>query len=93
MDAYLVNGVISYPGATIAGTLNGGKFSEITMNAGYTKDRPFRVGAGGSIKAGVMQLHLFSNNIVGLMNTRYLQSVDVQFGLSWVWRNSKKKTV
>ena len=58
----------------------------------YTKDRPFRVGAGTSMKVGILQMHLFSNNIIGLLNTSYLQSVDVQFGLSWVWKEKKKKT-
>jgi len=93
MDAYVVNGAIMYPGATVAGTLNGGKFSEISANVGYNVDRPFRVGLGGSMKAGVLQMHLFSNNVVGLINPNYLRSVDVQFGLSWVWRNKTKKTV
>lgn len=92
IDAYLVNGMIQYPGITVAGTLNGGNFSEFTMNAGYTQNKSFRVGTGMSIKAGVLQMHLFSNNIIGVFNTADLQSVDFQFGLSWAWRGKNKKT-
>ena len=92
IDAYLVNGTIQYPGITVAGTLNGGNFSEFTMNAGYTKNRSFRIGTGMSIKAGILQMHLFSNNITGLFNAANLQSVDFQFGLSWAWRGKDKKT-
>jgi hypothetical protein len=92
IDAYLVNGIIKYPGITVAGTLNGGNFSEFTMNAGYTKNRSFRIGTGMSIKAGILQMHLFSNNITGLFNAANLQSVDFQFGLSWAWRGKDKKT-
>lgn len=92
IDAYLVNGTIQYPGITIAGTVNGGNFSEFTMNAGYTQNRSFRIGTGMSIKAGVLQMHLFSNNITGLFNAANLQSVDFQFGLSWAWKGKNKKT-
>ena len=92
IDAYLVNGTIQYPGITVAGTLNGGNFSEFTMNAGYTQNRLFRIGTGMSIKAGILQMHLFSNNITGLFNAANLQSVDFQFGLSWAWRGKDKKT-
>lgn len=92
IDAYLVNGTIQYPGITVAGTLNGGDFSEFTMNAGYTQNRLFRIGTGMSIKAGLLQMHLFSNNITGLFNAANLQSVDFQFGLSWAWRGKDKKT-
>ena len=62
------------------------------MNAGYTKNRSFRIGTGMSIKAGILQMHLFSNNITGLFNAANLQSVDFQFGLSWAWRGKDKKT-
>ena len=92
IDAYLVNGTIQYPGITVAGTLNGGNFSEFTMNAGYTQNRLFRIGTGMSIKAGVLQMHLFTNNITGLFNAANLQSIDFQFGLSWAWRGKDKKT-
>lgn len=92
IDAYLVNGSIQYPGITVAGTLNGGNFSEFTMNAGYTQNKLFRIGTGMSIKAGVLQMHLFSNNITGLFNTSNIQAVDFQFGLSWAWTGQNKKT-
>ncbi len=92
IDAYLVNGTIQYPGITVAGTLNGGNFSEFTMNAGYTQNRSFRIGTGMSIKAGILQMHLFSNNITGLFNAANLQSVDFQFGLSWAWKGKEKKS-
>ena len=92
IDAYLVNGTIQYPGITVAGTLNGGNFSEFTMNAGYTQNRLFRIGTGMSIKAGVLQMHLFTNNITGLYNAANLQSIDFQFGISWAWRGKDKKT-
>lgn len=91
LDGYLVNGKFAYPGATLAGTVNGGKFSEFTINGGYTKDRPLRVGAGMSMKFAALQLHVFSNNVHGFIDPTYLQSADIQFGLSWVWRNKAKK--
>nr|WP_315153845.1 DUF5723 family protein [uncultured Flavobacterium sp.] len=92
-DAYMVENVFSYPGATIAGTLNGGHFSEFTMNAGYNKDRPFRVGMGMSMKLKMLQMHLFSNNIIGAFDASKMQSADLQFGLSWVWKNKVTKPV
>ena len=91
IDAYLVNGAIKYPGITVAGTVNGGDFSEFTMNAGYTQNRSFRIGTGMSIKAGILQMHLFSNNITGLFNAANLKTVDFQFGLSWAWKGKEKK--
>jgi hypothetical protein len=91
IDAYLINGTIQYPGITVAGTVNGGEFSEFTMNAGYTQNRSFRMGTGMSIKMGILQMHLFSNNITGLFNAANLQSVDFQFGLSWAWKGKNKK--
>lgn len=92
IDAYLVNGAIKYPGITVAGTVNGGDFSEFTMNAGYTQNRSFRIGTGMSIKAGILQMHLFSNNITGLFNAANLKTVDFQFGLSWAWKGKEKKS-
>jgi hypothetical protein len=92
-DAYIVDNTFSYPGATIAGTLNGGDFSEFTMNAGYNKDRPFRIGMGMSMKLKVLQIHLFSNNIRGMFDASKMQSADLQFGLSWVWKNKVTKPV
>ena len=93
IDAYLVDGGIAYPGATLAGTVNGGRFFEFTLNTGYNQNRPFRIGTGMSIKGGPFQFHLFSNNIIGLLDASKLQSVDIQFGLSWAWAKRHKKGV
>ncbi|MBF4471203.1 DUF5723 family protein [Flavobacterium sp. HJJ] len=92
-DAYIADNTFSYPGATVAGTLNGGDFSEFTMNAGYNKDRPFRIGMGMSMKLKVLQMHLFSNNIIGAFDASKMRSADLQFGLSWVWKNKVPKPV
>lgn len=93
LDAYVIDGGIAYPGGTLAGTLNGGRFFEFTMNAGYNQNRPFRVGTGMSVKAGPLQMHMFSNNIAGAINAENLQSVDVQFGLSWAWAKKVNKAM
>jgi hypothetical protein len=92
-DAYMEDDTLSYPGVTVAGTINGGDFSEFTMNAGYNKDRPFRVGMGMSMKLIFLQMHLFSNNIIGAFDASKMQAVDLQFGLSWVWKNKAAKPV
>lgn len=95
LDFYIVQGVFAYPGLTVAGTLNAGRWAEFSLNSGYNYGRYVRVGAGTSFNwfLGIkpLRFHIFTNNILGYVSAKYLQSADFQVGLSWTWSRKPKK--